>query len=125
MYENLSREELIEELEKQKAKNARKFLSLISNIEVWSGYDNIVIVNADTGDRKIFNRDRRNKDNWYYNFEDEYPEAKTLKELRQKAIESGRKFDPQTIYGCNGYKRLRAVENSFEDEKNIYDFFQD
>jgi hypothetical protein len=125
MYENLSREQLIEELSKEKAKNARKFLSLCTDVEIWEGYDQLVIVNTKTGDRKYYSKDQREKDNYYYNFQEDYPEAKTLAELRQKAIDSDRKFNPSLMYGCNGYKRLKAVENSLEDEKSIFDFFKD
>jgi len=125
MYENLSREQLIEELDKQKAKNARKFLSLITDVEIWEGYDQLVIVNTKTGDRKFYQRDQRKLDNYYYNYQEEYPDVKTLKELREKAIESGRKLDTSVMYGCNGYKRLKATENSLEDEKSIFDFFKD
>src|SRR5687768_7945247 len=123
-YNELSKEELIRELEKEKAKNARKFLSHVTDLEVWSDGNSLVVVNGQTGDRKYYYLDKREKDNWYYNFQEEYPEAKTLKELREKAINSGRKFNPKEMYGCNGYKRMKAIENSFEEETSIYNFFQ-
>lgn len=124
-FDDMSKEELIRELWKEKAKNARKFLRLNTDIEIWEGYNTLVICNKKTGDRAYYNRERRNEDNWYANYREEYPEAKSVKEIRELENKRGNYFNPSEIYGCNGYKRLRAVETSLEDEISIMKLFED